>query len=156
MKAKNIFLLLFLCCTTLCMAQDKLFEKYADMDNVTSVFISKAMFQMMPSIESGGLNLMNLKGKIDNLQILTSENQETKEMMRKDFTSHIGKSHELLMRVKDEDTKATFYIEQEGNRVSEMIMLADADSSYVVIRITGNFTLQDIRDVANSISIQKE
>ncbi|RHJ84899.1 DUF4252 domain-containing protein [Parabacteroides sp. AM08-6] len=156
MKAKNIFLLLFLCCTTLCMAQDKLFEKYADMDNVTSVFISKAMFQMMPSIESGGLNLMNLKGKIDNLQILTSENQETKEMMRKDFTSHIGKSHELLMRVKDKDTKATFYIEQEGNRVSEMIMLADADSSYVVIRITGNFTLQDIRDVANSISIQKE
>ena len=41
MKSKNTFLILFLCCTSLCFAQDKLFEKYADMDNVTSVFISK-------------------------------------------------------------------------------------------------------------------
>ena len=46
MKLKNIFLILFLCCTSLCFAQDKLFEKYADMDNVTSVFISKKMFDM--------------------------------------------------------------------------------------------------------------
>jgi len=64
MKLKNIFLILFLCCTSLCFAQDKLFEKYADMDNVTSVFISKKMFDMIPNVESGGLNLMNLKGKI--------------------------------------------------------------------------------------------
>ena len=69
MKLKNIFLILFLCCTSLCFAQDKLFEKYADMDNVTSVFISKKMFDMIPNVESGGLNLMNLKGKINNLQI---------------------------------------------------------------------------------------
>lgn len=31
MKLKNTFLILFLCCTSLCFAQDKLFEKYADM-----------------------------------------------------------------------------------------------------------------------------
>ena len=55
MKLKNIFLILFLCCTSLCFAQDKLFEKYADMDNVTSVFISKKMFDMIPNVESGGL-----------------------------------------------------------------------------------------------------
>ena len=54
MKSKNIFLILFLCCTSLCFAQDKLFEKYADMDNVTSVFISKKMFDMIPNVESGG------------------------------------------------------------------------------------------------------
>ena len=53
MKLKNTFLILFLCCTSLCFAQDKLFEKYADMDNVTSVFISKKMFDMIPNVESG-------------------------------------------------------------------------------------------------------
>ena len=68
MKSKNIFLILFLCCTSLCFAQDKLFEKYADMDNVTSVFISKKMFDMIPNVESNGLNLINLKGKINNLK----------------------------------------------------------------------------------------
>ena len=152
MKYKNIFLILFLCCTSLCFAQDRLFEKYADMDNVTSVFISKKMFEMMPNIESGGLDLMNLKGKINNLQILTSEKREIRDQMRKEFSGLIGKSHEELMRVKDNNTKATFYIEQKGDQINEMIMLADTDSDYVVIRITGKFTLQDIQDVATSFS----
>lgn len=153
MKYKNIFLILFLCCTSLCFAQDKLFDKYADMDDVTSVFISKKMFDMMPNIESGGLNLMNLKGKINNLQLLTTEKRDVQDQMRKEFSGLIGKSHEELMRVKDNNTKATFYIEQNGELINEMIMLADTDSNYVVIRLTGKFTLQDIQDVAKSISI---
>lgn len=152
MKYKNIFLMLFLCCTSLCFAQDKLFEKYADMDNVTSVFISKKMFEMMPSIESGGLDLINLKGKINNLQILTSDKREIRDQMRKEFSGLIGKSHEELMRVKDNKTKATFYIEQKGDLINEMIMMADTESEYVIIRLTGKFTLQDIQNVANSFS----
>lgn len=152
MKLKNIFPILFLCCTSLCFAQDKLFEKYADMDNVTSVFISKKMFDMIPNVESGGLNLMNLKGKINNLQIVTSDRQEVRDQMRKEFSSLISKSHEELMRVKDNDTRASFYIVQNGDLINEMIMLADTDSDYVVIRITGKFTLQDIQDVAKSFS----
>lgn len=63
MKTKNILLLLFLCCTSICFAQNKLFDKYSEMDNVTSVSISKAMFRMMPNFETNGLNLMNLKGR---------------------------------------------------------------------------------------------
>ena len=141
MKLKNIFLILFLCCTSLCFAQDKLFEKYADMDNVTSVFISKKMFDMIPNVESGGLNLMNLKGKINNLQIVTSDKQEVRDQMRKEFSSLISKSHEELMRVKDNDTRASFYIVQNGDLINEMI-----------IRITGKFTLEDIQDVAKSFS----
>lgn len=156
MKYKNIFLILFLCCTSLCFAQDRLFEKYADMDNVTSVFISKKMFEMMPNIESGGLDLMNLKGKINNLQILTSEKREIRDQMRKEFSGLIGKSHEELMRVKDNNTKATFYIEQKGDQINEMIMLADTESEYVIIRLAGKFTLQDIQNVANSFSKENE
>ena len=156
MKYKNIFLILFLCCTSLCFAQDRLFEKYADMDNVTSVFISKKMFEMMPNIESGGLDLMNLKGKINNLQILTSEKREIRDQMRKEFSGLIGKSHEELMRVKDNNTKATFYIEQKGDQINEMIMLADTETEYVIIRLTGKFTLQDIQNVANSFSKENE
>lgn len=152
MKTKYIFLLLCLLCSTLCFAQDKLFDKYADMNNVTSVYISKKMFQMIPSIESGGLNLANLKGKIENMQILTSDKQEIKENMKKDFSNIIGKSHEMLMRVKDNNTNAVFYVEQKGDLINEMIMLADSDSSYVVIRLAGKFTLQDIQDVASSFS----
>ena len=60
------------------------------------------------------------------------------------------------MRVKDNNTKATFYIEQKGDQINEMIMLADTESEYVIIRLTGKFTLQDIQNVANSFSKENE
>ena len=156
MKAKHIFLFLFVCCSSLCFAQNKLFDKYAEMDNVTSVYISKSMFQMMPDIETGGLNLMNLKGKIDGLQILTTERADLKEKMKKDFGSLIDKQHEELMRVKDGKTRATFYIKKKGDRINELIMLADTEKEYSVIQLIGNFTLQDIEAVSKSINRKQE
>jgi len=152
MKTKNILLLLFLCCTSICFAQNKLFDKYSEMDNVTSVSISKAMFRMMPNFETNGLNLMNLKGKIEGLQILTTENNSIKETMRNDFKSLIGKNHEELMKVKDGKTRATFYVKQKGDLISELIMLADTDKSFNVIRLAGNFTLQDIQEITKEMN----
>lgn len=152
MKTRNSLLVLFLLCSTLCFAQDKLFEKYADKDNVTSVYISKSMFQMMPdNMRAGGLDLGNLKGKIHNLQILTSENKEVKEQMKADFDAVVGKDHELLMKVKSDDTRASFFVKQKGEKISELLMLTDDEEDYVVMRLTGDFTIQDIRQIAEEV-----
>lgn len=152
MKTRNSLLVLFLLCSTLCFAQDKLFEKYANKDNVTSVYISKSMFQMMPdNMRAGGLDLGNLKGKIHNLQILTSENKEVKEQMKADFDAVVGKDHELLMKVKSDDTRASFFVKQKGEKISELIMLTDDEEDYVVMRLTGDFTIQDIRQIAEEV-----
>ena len=152
MKTRNSLLVLFLLCSTLCFAQDKLFEKYADKDNVTSVYISKSMFQMMPdNMRAGGLDLGNLKGKIHNLQILTSENKEVKEQMKADFDAVVGKDHELLMKVKSDDTRASFFVKQKGEKISELIMLTDDEEDYVVMRLTGDVTIQDIRQIAEEM-----
>lgn len=152
MKTKNILLILFLCCTSFCFAQNKLFDKYSEMDNVTSVYISKAMFQMMPNMETNGLNLMNMKGKIEGLQILSTESNSLKDKMRDDFKGLIGKDHQELMRVKDGKTRATFYVKQKGDQVSELIMLADTDGRFNVIQLLGNFTLQDIQDITKEMN----
>ena len=56
MRLKQLYTILLLCCVNICFAQNKLFDKYADMDDVTSVYISKKMFQMMPVMETAGLN----------------------------------------------------------------------------------------------------
>ena len=51
MRLKQLYTILLLCCVNICFAQNRLFDKYADMDDVTSVYISKKMFQMMPVME---------------------------------------------------------------------------------------------------------
>lgn len=151
MKTKNIMLLLFLPCSVACFGQNKLFQKYAETDNVTSVYISKAMFQMMPSMETAGLNLMNMKGKIESLQVLSTENSALKEEMNKEFTRLIGSQHEELMRVKDGKTRATFYVKKKGDMVSELVMLANTDKNFSVIQLLGNFTLQDIQSITEEM-----
>ena len=148
MKRKYLYALILLCCAHFCFAQDDLFEKYADMDGVTTVYISKKMFQMMPAMEEVGLNLANMKGKIESLQILTTENGDLRRKMSEDFRALIGKKHEELMRVKDDDTRANFYVRQEGELIKELIMLADTDSDeFTVIQLRGNFTLNDIQEI---------
>ena len=153
MKTKNILLILFLCCTSICFAQNKLFDKYSEIDNVTSVYISKAMFQMMPKIETNGLNLMNLKGKIESLQILTTQKADLRERMRGEFKALIGKDHEELMRVKDGKTKANFYVKQQGELIQELIMIADMDDGgFSVMQLLGRFTLQDVQEITSEIN----
>lgn len=151
MKTKSIYILLLLCCASICFAQDKLFEQYADMDDVTSVYISKKMFDLMPDIETGGLDLKDLRGKIDNLQILTTDREDLCEKMRKDFKNLVTQSHEELMRIKDGDEKVTFYILQEGNRIREMLMFSDSYDEFVIIRLKGKFTLEDIQKIAKQV-----
>ena len=60
MKIKHVLFAILMCCTSITFAQNKLIDKYADMDGVTSVFISKTMLQMMPNMKTEGLDIGGL------------------------------------------------------------------------------------------------
>lgn len=153
MRTKYLYIVLFLCCVHFGFAQNKLFDKYADMDDVTSVYISKKMFQMMPVMETAGLSLTNMKGKVESLQILTTEKAELKDKMRGEFNALIGKEHEELMRVKDGKTKANFYVKQKGELIHELIMIADMENGgFSVMQLLGNFTLKDVQEITSEIN----
>jgi hypothetical protein len=149
MKARNFLIVLCLFCTSAVFAQNKMFEKYADMDDVTSVFISKAMFQMMPEIENVGVNLMNMKGKIESLQLVSSDKKEKIAQMKKDFSQLVTSQHQELMRVKDNDSRITFYSNMKGDQIKELIMLIDSEDTFMAMLLVGNFTLKDIQEIVD-------
>lgn len=149
MKTIYIFVLLSFLCTNICFAQDKLFEKYADSDSVSSVYISKTMFRMMPDVQTIGLNLMNLKGKIESLQILSTESVRKKEQIKKEFTQLARNQYEELMRIKENGTRATFYVHKKGDIVTDLLMIADTDDGLYIIQLLGKFTLQDIQSITD-------
>ena len=41
MRLKQLYTILLLCCVNICFAQNKLFDKYADMDDVTCIYLQK-------------------------------------------------------------------------------------------------------------------
>jgi hypothetical protein len=149
MKTKQTILIaLCLLCSSFVMAQSPLFDKYAGMDDVKSIYISKAMFDMIPAIGDVGLSLTNMKGKVESLQVLSSERQDRILQMRKDFKQLISSRHQELMRMRDGKVNTIFYADVDGERVTNLLMLADTDSSFTVIQLLGNFTLKDIREIS--------
>jgi len=131
-------------------AQNKFFDKFADMDGVTSVYISKTMLQMMPNMKTEGIDIGIIAGKLESIHILTSEKASISKMMKSEAPHFAAnKDYEELMRVKDEGTNATFYIKKkrDNNRISELVMMVDEQPEFVLIQIIGDMTLQDIQNI---------
>ena len=141
--------------TSMGFAQNKLFDKYADMDGVTSVYISKAMFLMLSSVTDvtikpnvTGVDLEKMKGKIESMQLVSTEKQDKIAQMRKEFSQLITTQHEELMRVKEDNTNVKIYTLMQGDLVKELIMLVDENDTFTAILLNGSFTLKDIQSIA--------
>lgn len=130
-------------------AQESFFEKFADRKGVTSVYISKRMFGMMKNIDSGNINLANVAGKINSMQILTCENKSVADELRKE-TAHIKpeNGYEELIRVREEGERVTIYV-KEGSKENEYVLLIDEQDEFTIILLNGQLTLEEIQGVIN-------
>ena len=90
---------------------------------------------------------MNMQGKIESLQLVTTENKDRIAQMKKDFSQLITSQHQELMRVKDGKSNVKFYADMKGDQIKEFIMLVDAEDNYTAILLVGNFTLKDIQEI---------
>ncbi len=153
MRIKNLFIILFLCYTSICFSQNRLFEKFAELDDVTSVVISKKMFEMMPNVETGHLNLKSIKNKIHELVILTTENSSEKERMKKELNQLMGTTYEKLMLIKEQGSHVSFYVLEKREWIHELIMLVDGETEFVAIQLKGQFTLKDIQQITEDIQL---
>ena len=83
-------------------AQVKAFEKYADMKNVTYVFISKYMLGMAgknSGLSVPGVDVKTLANKLTGIQIISSENKGAQTKLKNDVKAIMAKDkYELLMQ----------------------------------------------------------
>lgn len=152
MKRIYIFSLLLTLSTLFCQAQQSFFDKYAEMDEVTSVYITKSMLKMFPSMSGtiNGVDVGNLASKLENIQILSADEPNIIEQLRKD-TKHIStkNGYEELLRVRDDGDKTTIYF-KEKKKNSEFILITDSGNEFTIISIVGNdISLKDIQDMTN-------
>lgn len=142
-----ITLLLSLC--SLCgYAQQSFFDRYADMEGVTSVYISKSMLSLMPNMQAEGVNIGELASKLDNIQILSSEKPDIIAKLKKEVAYiRPQNGYEELMRVNDNGEKTTIYLKRGKNEKKEFVLLNDEKDEFNIIAITGDLTLQEIQQI---------
>ena len=128
-------------------AQVKAFEKYADMKNVSYVYISKFMLNMAgknaaPSVP--GIDIKTLAGKLTGIQIISSEHKEAQAKLKSDVKSIMEKDkYELMMQMNEEDTKVNIF-HHIDKKLSAVIMQVEEDDEMTVIVFSGKFTLDDV------------
>ena len=86
MKRTLIIALLALLCSVCSYGQQSYFDKYAEMEGVTSVYITKSMLSLFPKGQTNvnGINIGNIASRLDNIQILSSdENPSSPSFARK-------------------------------------------------------------------------
>ena len=151
MKRIYIFSLLLTLSTLFCQAQQSFFDKYAEMDGVTSVYITKSMLKMFPSMSGtiNGVDVGNFANKLENIQILSADDSNIIEQLRKE-TKYINtkNGYEELMRVRDDGDKTTIYF-KERKKNSEFILMTDEGDEFTIISIIGDLTLKDIQEMTN-------
>ncbi len=147
---KIVLLFIVTLCSVYSFGQESSLEKFADMDGVKSVYISKAMLSLMPGLEVQGVDIGSTATKLDNIQILSTEKSDIREKMSKEVKTLVSKGKvEELMRVKEDDENVFIYMKDLGEKKSEFILFNDDKDELTVIIITGTLTLNDIQKIVN-------
>ena len=108
---KIVLLFIVTLCSVYSFGQESSLEKFADMDGVKSVYISKAMLSLMPGLEVQGVDIGSTATKLDNIQILSTEKSDIREKMSKEVKTLVNKGKvEELMRVKEDDENVFIYM----------------------------------------------
>lgn len=131
--------------------QEQMFEKFSSNNDISTVYISKALLSMAGNMDMGGANIKGLAGKLEKLEIYTSESKDAVKVMKEE-TGKLAKdkSFEVLMQVKDKGEFVTFYGKKiSGDKFKDLIMHVEEPNECTIIRIVGTFTMDDIQGVIN-------
>ncbi len=142
-------------------AIDKLFEKYSGSDGFTTVYISKAMFEMFADLDTSPGDKDEMQktiGKLKGIRILAVEDAQKlpqgfnlyKEVMSatKNF------KYEELMVVKDEGSDVRFLIQKSGGRISELLLIVGGNDDNVAISIQGDIDMKSISKLSKVMNIE--
>lgn len=152
---KNIFVLILMLMVSISsMAQTTIVDKYRNNKEVTCISISKAMFRLMGGNKSiGGMNLSKLKGQIDGLKVITTEDKKVSAAIAKDYKDEIKKfKYEELMSVQEKDEEVMCYAKMNGETITSVMMLVTGkgkDAETVFLYITGMFKPEDLESLKN-------
>lgn len=128
-------------------AQEKLFNKYSDMKDVKSIYISKAMLEMDANLFTQDLYVGKTKN-LTSVRLLSTRSDKIRKEMLQDIHSLVKSSkYELIMKQKGTVSNSEFYVSRKKDRVSELIMVMEGAASLKFIYLEGNLTGEDVRNL---------
>ncbi len=152
-----------------------IFDKFEDMDDVSSVIVNKNMFDLLVKMdvnvdEPEAKEAMEIAKSLNGLKVFITENKSISTDMKATVDKYLrSASLEELMRVKDKDANVKFYIRKgkDEDHVSELLMFVtgiknadveinDRKIETVLLTLTGDIDLTKIGALTKKMNLPEE
>jgi len=159
---RNVIGMLFIALSSNLFFGQNIFDKFEETDEITSVIVSKKMFEMMANVKTNnkeGQEFLALVKTLDNLKVFTTSDAKFSSEMKSTFEKYLGsKKLEKLMTVSESGMNVKIYVNQGKNttQIKELLIFIDGnklDQDTAIILLTGNFDLNTISTLVDKMNI---
>ncbi len=154
---KLILVVIFVIAPMVTFAQSQ-FNKFEDIDGVTSVIVNQKAFALMSKIGAeSDEEYLDLIKNIETLKVFATEDAAVAKQMQFEAQKYLKNAKlEELMRVKDGDDNVKIYVREGSNDnfVKELFMFVnDSSEETVIISLTGNIDLRQVSKLTDKMDI---
>ncbi|SFU55770.1 protein of unknown function [Pustulibacterium marinum] len=172
---RKIVALLALVCLPLLGTAQSAFDKFEDMNEVTSITVSEKAFQLFVKIQVDdpeAKQFMEMVKSLRGLRVLTTEDPKIAADMKLTVDKYLKTEKlEELMRVKDKDANINFYIREgkDSDHVKELLMYIDGLGNFndgegfkgrkvesVLLTLVGDIDLNMISELTSQMNLPSE
>jgi hypothetical protein len=138
------------------------FDKFEDIEGVTSVIVNQKAFSLMSKIGSeSDEEYLSLIQNIESLKVFATESVEVAKQMEAEVKKYLSSGKlEELMRVKDGGSNVMIYVKEGKSEdyVKELFMFVkdggeNSDKESVIISLTGNIDLKQISKLTEKMDL---
>lgn len=166
---KRIVLILAITLTSMVSFGQSVFDKLEDLDDVTTVVITKDAFDLLrkfPDAQSRDMKVFNTAKGLQELKVFSTEDVSIASKMENMVNSTIKSgSMTQLMRVKEKGSRVRIYVKATKNKdvVSEVLMFVKNfnrngkkdNPSSIIISLTGEINVNELAAIANDYEKKK-
>lgn len=152
-----------------------IFDRFEDLDNVSSVVVNKNMFNLLVKMDVDvddpeAKEFMDIAKSLSGLKVFITEDKAVSADMQATVDKYLKSSSlEELMRVKDKDANVKFYVKngKDEDHVSELLMFVtgiknidvevnDRQIETVLLTLTGDIDLTKIGSLTKKMDLPEE
>ena len=156
---KIITLMAALCLAVTAFAQSgkELYNKYSDLDGVSAVYVSPAMFRMigklpdvdMENSQGEKVNLTPIINTLSGFSLLdVDENSSAATQLQADVKKLLdGKKFELLFEAKENGETTRLFTAGDGKKVSSLILITRDGEDFTFMSLEGNMNRDELENI---------
>ncbi|WP_288461632.1 DUF4252 domain-containing protein [uncultured Chryseobacterium sp.] len=143
---------------------DQLFDKYQEVEGVTSIKIAKPMFGMLSNLDLGDAELDQIKpllSKINGLKVFIAEKPQDGNsskgqklsQINKDISSYLSNlKYSEIMTMNSNGAKIKFLSAEEKNGILDDLLLSidSGGEENILVKLDGKLSMNDINKIINS------